>query len=116
MSTKLGPQKSGLNRREFIGGTAVATVGLVAGVHKLGAADSTPKPLNFNPDMEYRPAGQDRPPDLGRLPRGHWKRIDTVVPGAAALIIPISRRTVTTLLATASSVGLITSMRALARK
>lgn len=70
---------SGLNRREFLGGTAVATVGIVAGVHAIHAAEPASKPLNFNSDMEYRRLGKTGLMISAACLGGHWKRVDTVV-------------------------------------
>ena len=80
MSKNRKLQHSGLNRREFLSGTAVATAGIVAGVHAIQAAESAPKPLNYNPDMEYRHLGKTGLLISAACLGGHWKRIDTVVP------------------------------------
>lgn len=70
-----------MNRREFICETAAATAGVVAGLPALGAAESGAKPLNYNPDMEYRRLGKTGLQISAVCLGGHWKRIDTVVGG-----------------------------------
>ena len=79
MNANSGRQNEGINRREFLCETAAATAGLVAGTQALGAADSAAKPLNFNPDMEYRPLGKTGLQISAVCMGGHWKRIDTVI-------------------------------------
>src|SRR5271157_3723284 len=81
MSAKTRKQNQGLNRREFLCETAAATAGLVAGVQTLGAAESAAKPLNYNPDMEYRRLGKTGLQISAVCLGGHWKRIDTVIGG-----------------------------------
>jgi hypothetical protein len=77
-----------ITRREFIKNTAVATAGVA--VTGLNAADS--KPLNFNSDMEYRRLGKTGIMVSAVCLGGHWKRVDTVVSGAAVLtILSLSR-------------------------
>ncbi len=70
-----------LNRREFLADTAVATAGLMAGAHALGAAEPGAKPLNYNPDMEYRRLGRTGLLISAVCLGGHWKRIDTAIGG-----------------------------------
>src|SRR5512138_1807119 len=72
--------KDGINRRDFLCDTALATAGLVAGAQALQAADGA-KPLNYNPQMEYRRLGKTGLQISAVCLGGHWKRIDTVVPG-----------------------------------
>lgn len=81
MSAKSGKQNEGINRREFLCETTAATAGLVVGVRTLGAAESAAKPLNHNPDMEYRRLGKTGLQISSVCLGGHWKRIDTVVGG-----------------------------------
>jgi predicted aldo/keto reductase-like oxidoreductase len=79
MNANSRSQNEGINRRGFLCETAAATAGLVAGVPALGAAESAAKPLNYNPDMEYRPLGKTGLKISAVCLGGHWKRIDTVV-------------------------------------
>jgi len=88
MSKNRKLQHSGLNRREFLGGTAVATVGIVAGVHAIHAAEPASKSLNYNPDMEYRRLGKTGLMISAACLGGHWKRIDTVVPTGGGIDNP----------------------------
>lgn len=81
MSAKSRKQNSGINRRSFLCETAVASAGLVAGVPAVRAAESGAKPLNYNPDMEYRRLGKTGLQISAVCLGGHWKRIDTVVSG-----------------------------------
>jgi predicted aldo/keto reductase-like oxidoreductase len=83
MSAKSRKQNDQLNRREFLCETAVATAGLVAGVPALRAAEAQPgaRPLNYNPDMEYRRLGKTGLQISAVCLGGHWKRIDTVASG-----------------------------------
>ncbi len=74
-------QTEQINRRGFLCETAVATAGLVAGVPALRAAESGAKPLNYNPDMEYRRLGKTGLQISAVCLGGHWKRIDTVASG-----------------------------------
>jgi len=53
--------EQGMTRREFIGESAVAAAGVVAGLGAnaaAGKAADTSKILNYNPDMEYRRQGK----------------------------------------------------------
>jgi predicted aldo/keto reductase-like oxidoreductase len=83
MSATSRKQNDHINRRGFLCETAVATAGLVAGVPALRAADaqSGAKPLNYNPDMEYRRLGKTGLQISAVCLGGHWKRIDTVASG-----------------------------------
>jgi len=73
-----------ITRRDFIKTTAVAAAGVA--VSKLGAAES--KPLNFNPDMEYRRLGKTGLMVSAVCLGGHWKRVDTVVSGSGGIDNP----------------------------
>jgi predicted aldo/keto reductase-like oxidoreductase len=53
----------------------------MAGAQALKAAESA-KPLNYNSQMEYRRLGKTGLQISAVCLGGHWKRIDTVVPGA----------------------------------
>ena len=77
-----------INRREFLSETAVVTAGLAVGAHALGAAEPGAKPLNYNPDMEYRPLGRTGMKISAVCLGGHWKRIDTVVAGGGGIDSP----------------------------
>jgi len=77
-----------INRREFLQDSALAAAGLVAGVKALGAAAPGSKPLNFNPDMEYRRLGKTGLMISAVCLGGHWKRIDTVVSGDGGIDNP----------------------------
>ncbi len=67
-----------MNRRDFLAGTALATAGLAASVPTLNGAES-PRPLNYNPDMEYRRLGKTGLQISAVCLGGHWKRIDTAI-------------------------------------
>jgi len=73
-----------ITRRDFIKTTAVAAAGVA--VSKLVAAES--KPLNFNPDMEYRRLGKTGLMVSAVCLGGHWKRVDTVVSGSGGIDNP----------------------------
>ncbi|HEY5910385.1 MAG TPA: aldo/keto reductase [Verrucomicrobiae bacterium] len=88
MNTERNNQASAISRRDFIGGTAVATAGLVAGAHPLHGAESPAKALNFNPDMEYRRLGKTGLQISAICLGGHWKRVDTVVPTGGGIDNP----------------------------
>ncbi|MCX6925824.1 MAG: twin-arginine translocation signal domain-containing protein, partial [Verrucomicrobia bacterium] len=88
MSTNRRLQPSGLNRREFLSGTAVATAGIVVGAHAIRAAEPASKPLNYNPDMEYRRLGKTGLMISAACLGGHWKRVDTVVPSGGGIDNP----------------------------
>jgi predicted aldo/keto reductase-like oxidoreductase len=77
-----------MNRREFLCETAVATAGLAVGAQALAAADPGAKPLNFNPEMEYRTLGRTGMQISAVCLGGHWKRIDTVVAGGGGIDSP----------------------------
>jgi predicted aldo/keto reductase-like oxidoreductase len=83
MSLESRTSEDQINRRGFLRDTAVATAGLVAGVPALRAADAPAgaKPLNYNPDMEYRRLGKTGLQISAVCLGGHWKRIDTVASG-----------------------------------
>ncbi len=77
-----------LTRREFVRDSAVATVGAAAGLtatYTVRAANpekaDTSRILNYNADMEYRQCGKTGLMISAVCLGGHWKRIETVVPG-----------------------------------
>lgn len=77
-----------LTRREFVQATAVAAAGVTAGltptytVHA-GNPDQakTDGILNYNADMEYRRCGKTDLMVSAVCLGGHWKRVNTIVPG-----------------------------------
>ncbi len=78
----------GMNRRDFLCDTALATAGLMAGGRSLQAAETSAKPLNYNPAMEYRRLGKTGLQISAVCLGGHWKRIDTVVAGGDSIDNP----------------------------
>ncbi len=84
--------QSTVNRREFLSGTAAAALGIMAGAKPTRAAESGNKPLNFNPDMEYRRLGKTGLRISAVCLGGHWKRIDTVVPASGGIDHPDFRK------------------------
>ena len=71
-----------VTRREFVrDSAAVAAVVAVGGLTASGAPADTSKILNYNKDMEYRPLGDTGLMISAVCLGGHWKRIDTQVPG-----------------------------------
>jgi len=68
--------------------TAVAAAGAAAGIRAVAATDPAPKPLNYNPDMEYRRLGKTGLQISAVCLGGHWKRIDTVVSGNGGIDNP----------------------------
>jgi aryl-alcohol dehydrogenase-like predicted oxidoreductase len=87
MNTPQNCSPENLTRREFIHDTALATAGVAAGASALHTAPplhgapADPKPLNFNPAMEYRRLGKTGLMISAVCLGGHWKRIETAVPG-----------------------------------
>lgn len=78
-------------RREFLREAALATAGL-AMAPKLGAAESSARPLNHHTDMEYRRLGRTGLMISAVCLGGHWKRIDTVVSTAGGIDAPDFRK------------------------
>ncbi|MHC4498134.1 MAG: aldo/keto reductase [Planctomycetota bacterium] len=77
-----------LSRREFMRDGAIAAAGLAAGLGAMGskkatAADETAirKTRSYNPEMEYRRLGKTGLWVSAVCLGGHWKKLDTVVPG-----------------------------------
>jgi len=71
-----------VTRREFVrDSAAVAAVVAVGGLTASGAPADTSKIRNYNKDMEYRPLGDTGLMISAVCLGGHWKRIDTQVPG-----------------------------------
>lgn len=80
--------KEDYTRREFIRTTALATAGIAVGAQSLSSAESEKKPLNYNPEMEYRRLGKTGLMVSAVCLGGHWKRIDTVVKGGGGIDNP----------------------------
>ena len=79
------PREAGMDRRGFLKRTAAgAAVGAAAaqlgGSQAHAAADET-KTRSHNPTMEYRRLGQTDLMVSAVCLGGHWKRVDTLVPG-----------------------------------
>jgi len=77
-----------VTRRDFVRTGAVAAAGVAAGLTPtLTVAAGNPKKLdtskivNYNPDMEYRMCGKTGWMTSAVCLGGHWKRLNTVVPG-----------------------------------
>jgi aryl-alcohol dehydrogenase-like predicted oxidoreductase len=81
-----GSRKSGrvVSRREFVRDSAFTAAGLAAYLHSGGVRAQTPKPLNYNEDMEYRRLGNSGLMVSAICLGGHWKRIGTLIPGITA--------------------------------
>jgi aryl-alcohol dehydrogenase-like predicted oxidoreductase len=88
---KTPSRKNERTRREFLRDSAVAAAGLAAGA-QVWAADAGKKPLNYNPDMEYRRLGRTDLMISAVCLGGHWKRIDTVVSGGGGIDNPDFRK------------------------
>jgi predicted aldo/keto reductase-like oxidoreductase len=85
MKTHRRPCAGHVSRRDFIATSTLAAAGLAAGAGALPAAEPARKPLNHNPDMEYRGLGRSSLMISAVCMGGHWKRIDTVVPTAGGI-------------------------------
>lgn len=78
----------GITRRKFVRDTiaAAAAAGLTA-TYTVGAGNpdhaDTDKIVNYNPDMEYRRCGRTGLMVSAVCLGGHWKRMDTIVPGVS---------------------------------
>ena len=77
-----------MSRREFVRDTiaAAAAAGL-AGTYTVHAGNpakaDTDKIVNYHPDMEYRRCGRTGLMVSAVCLGGHWKRMDTIVPGVS---------------------------------
>jgi len=72
--------KSPMNRREFVGETAVLAGGLAAGLANAAPADTGARSiLNFNPKMEYRRLGKTGLMVSAVCLGGHWKRLGVMM-------------------------------------
>ncbi len=74
-------QKQMLSRREFVRHGAITAAGLAVLGHSGGTNAQTPKPLNYNENMEYRRLGKTGLMISAISLGGHWKRIGTLLPG-----------------------------------
>ena len=87
-------KKSKLSRREFMRDGAIAAAGMAVGLGaarsqsarageacKAGSEDAIRKTRSYNPDMEYRRLGKTGLWISAVCLGGHWKRVDTMVPG-----------------------------------
>jgi len=92
MKPTSSPGLEARTRREFLRDTALATAGLAMSVSALADADAPAKPLNDNPDMEYRRLGRTGLMISAVCLGGHWKRIDTVVSTAGGIDAPDFRK------------------------
>jgi len=73
---------SEMTRRQFVRDGAMAVAGLTAGVSAVRTAEAANrKILNFNENMEYRRLGKTGLLVSAVCLGGHWKRLDTIVPG-----------------------------------
>jgi len=77
-----------ITRREFVRDGTVAAAGVAAGLAATQTVHAgnpekadTSKILNYNPDMEYRRCGKTNWMTSAVCLGGHWKRVNTVVPG-----------------------------------
>jgi len=77
-----------LTRREFVRDSAVVAAGVAAGLKATETVAAgnpenadTSKIMNYNPDMEYRRCGKTDWMTSCVCLGGHWKRVNTVVPG-----------------------------------
>ena len=78
-----------LNRRQFVKGAAATTAAVAAGVVSTKTVyagnptdEKTDGILNYNEQMEYRRGGKTDVMFSSVCLGGHWKRVNTVVPGA----------------------------------
>lgn len=76
--------ENSINRRRFVGTATAAAGGLVTGSLTPVEAKKPPRRsiLNFNEKMEYRPMGRTGIMVSAVCMGGHWKRVDTMVPGS----------------------------------
>jgi aryl-alcohol dehydrogenase-like predicted oxidoreductase len=77
-----------ITRREFVRDGAMAAAGVAAGLTatytvRAGnpAQADTSQIMNYNPEMEYRRCGRTNWMISAVCLGGHWKRLDTVIPG-----------------------------------
>jgi aryl-alcohol dehydrogenase-like predicted oxidoreductase len=92
MKTPARSRSDGCTRRDFLRDTAWAGTGLALAGPALAGAEPPGKPLNHNPDMEYRRLGRTGLMISAVCLGGHWKRIDTVVPTAGGIDAPDFRK------------------------
>ncbi len=77
-----------VTRRDFVRSGAAVAAGMAVGLpdtYTVAAGNpqkaDTSKILNYNPDMEYRRCGKTNWMVSAACLGGHWKRVNTVVPG-----------------------------------
>jgi aryl-alcohol dehydrogenase-like predicted oxidoreductase len=75
----------GVTRRQFLRDSALVTAGLAVAANTLASDQAVAKVLNYNPDMEYRRLGKTGLLISAVCLGGHWKRVDTMVPGSDSL-------------------------------
>ena len=88
---RIPPMAENLTRRQFVQEGAVAAVALASGLASASIVQAgnptkadTSKILNYNPDMEYRHLGKTGLLVSAVALGGHWKRVDTMIGGAAS--------------------------------
>jgi aryl-alcohol dehydrogenase-like predicted oxidoreductase len=69
-----------VSRREFVRDSALTAAGLAAFANPGRSHTPSPKPLNYNSDMEYRRLGRTGLMLSAVCLGGHWKRISKIVP------------------------------------
>ena len=80
MSEKYSVEETLINRRQFVRTSALGAAALVAGVNATGTTnESSPKPLNYNENMEYRRLGKTGLMVSAVCLGGHWKRVNTML-------------------------------------
>jgi predicted aldo/keto reductase-like oxidoreductase len=92
MKTPSVPCPGARSRREFLRETTLSIAGLACAGHALAEGAPEKKPLNHNPDMEYRRLGRTGLRISAVCLGGHWKRIDTVVSTAGGIDAPDFRK------------------------
>ena len=68
-----------ISRRDFVRTSALAGAGLVTTIASGETKPRTSKPLNFNPNMEYRRLGKTGLMLSGVVLGGHWKRVEVML-------------------------------------
>jgi aryl-alcohol dehydrogenase-like predicted oxidoreductase len=80
MSDERTPAGKSVSRRDFVRTSALTAAALVAGVDSAEASKvSTPKPLSYNENMEYRRLGRTGVMVSAVCLGGHWKRVNTML-------------------------------------
>ena len=82
---RLASKTNDLTHQELIRDGAVAAAGLAVAIVAVGgesaSADTRGKIRSYNPEMEYRRLGKTGLWVSAVCLRGHWKRVDKMVPG-----------------------------------